>query len=39
VPLIAYAIFGPSRIMVLGPTRRSPLLVAAILPLATANPG
>ncbi|HAN36523.1 MAG TPA: sodium-independent anion transporter, partial [Acidimicrobiaceae bacterium] len=38
VPLIAYAIFGPSRIMVLGPASSlTPLLVAAILPLATAN--
>ena len=38
VPLIAYAIFGPSRIMVLGPdSSLTPLLVAAILPLATAN--
>ena len=38
VPLIAYALFGPSRIMVLGPdSSLTPLLVAAILPLAVAN--
>lgn len=38
VPLLAYAVFGPSRIMVLGPdSSLTPLLVAAILPLAAAN--
>ena len=35
VPLIAYAIFGPSRILVLGPdSALSPLIAAALLPLA-----
>ena len=38
VPLFVYAIFGPSRIMVLGPdSSLTPLLVATILPLAAAN--
>jgi len=38
VPLLVYAIFGPSRIMVLGPdSSLTPLLVAAILPLAAVN--
>ncbi|GAA1469265.1 SulP family inorganic anion transporter [Microbacterium thalassium] len=35
VPLIAYAVFGPSRIMVLGPdSALVPIIGAAILPLA-----
>lgn len=35
VPLLVYAVFGPSRIMVLGPdSSLTPLLVAAIVPLA-----
>lgn len=35
VPLLVYALFGPSRIMILGPdSSLTPLLVAAILPLA-----
>ena len=35
VPLIAYAIFGPSRILVLGPdSSLAPIIAAAILPLA-----
>jgi high affinity sulfate transporter 1 len=38
IPLLAYAVFGPSRIMVLGPdSSLTPLLVATILPLAAAN--
>ncbi len=37
-PLLAYAIFGPSRILVLGPdSSLSPLIAAAILPLAAAG--
>ncbi len=38
IPLFVYALFGPSRIMVLGPdSSLTPLLVATILPLAAAN--
>jgi high affinity sulfate transporter 1 len=38
IPLFVYAVFGPSRIMVLGPdSSLTPLLVATILPLAAAN--
>ena len=35
MPLLVYALFGPSRIMILGPdSSLTPLLIAAILPLA-----
>jgi high affinity sulfate transporter 1 len=35
VPLLAYALFGPSRILVLGPdSALAPIIAAAILPLA-----
>jgi len=35
LPLIAYAVFGPSRILVLGPdSALAPIIAAAILPLA-----
>ena len=38
VPLLVYAIFGPSRIMVLGPdSSLTPLLVAAMLPVVATN--
>lgn len=38
IPLIAYAIFGPSRILVLGPdSALAGLIAAAILPLAAGN--
>ncbi len=38
VPLVAYAIFGPSRIMVLGPdSALAALVAAAILPLAAGS--
>src|SRR5512136_2987414 len=38
VPLIAYAIFGPSRILVLGPgSALAALIAATILPLAGGN--
>ena len=38
VPLIAYAIVGPSRVLVLGPdSALAPMIVAALLPLAAAN--
>ncbi|HEY5852796.1 MAG TPA: SulP family inorganic anion transporter, partial [Aldersonia sp.] len=38
VPLLAYAVFGPSRILVLGPdSSLAPIIAAAILPLAVAG--
>ena len=38
IPLIAYAIFGPSRIMILGPdSALAGLIAAAIIPLAAGN--
>ncbi len=40
VPLLAYALFGPSRILVLGPdSSLAPMIAAAILPLAAGDPG
>jgi high affinity sulfate transporter 1 len=40
VPLVIYAIVGPSRILVLGPdSSLAPLIAAAILPLAAGNEG
>ncbi|PZV18922.1 MAG: sodium-independent anion transporter [Pseudanabaena sp.] len=39
VPLIAYAIFGPSRILVLGPdSALIPLISATVIPLANGDP-
>ncbi len=39
IPLLAYAVVGPSRIMVLGPdSSLTPLIAAAVLPLAAGNP-
>lgn len=39
VPLVAYAIFGPSRILVLGPdSSLAPIIAATILPLAMGDP-
>src|SRR5246500_5136527 len=39
VPLLAYALFGPSRILVLGPdSSLAPLILATIAPLATGDP-
>ncbi len=39
VPLVAYAIFGPSRILVLGPdSSLAPLIAATVLPLAADDP-
>ncbi len=39
VPLIAYAIFGPSRILVLGPdSALIPLIASTVIPLANGNP-
>ncbi len=38
VPLLAYAVFGPSRILVLGPdSALAPVIAAAILPLAVGS--
>jgi len=38
VPLLAYALFGPSRILVLGPdSSLGPMIAATILPLAGAH--
>jgi len=40
VPLIAYAIFGPSRILVLGPdSSLAPILLGVVLPLSAGDPG
>src|SRR5215207_3945528 len=40
IPLVIYAIVGPSRILVLGPdSSLAPLIAAAILPLAAGNEG
>ena len=40
VPLLVYALVGPSRILVLGPdSSLAPLIAAAILPLAAGNEG
>lgn len=39
IPLLVYAIAGPSRIMVLGPdSSLTPLIAVAVVPLATGNP-
>lgn len=39
VPLLAYALFGPSRILVLGPdSSLAPIIAASILPLAAGDP-
>ena len=39
VPLAAYALFGPSRILVLGPdSSLAPLIAATIIPLAAGDP-
>jgi high affinity sulfate transporter 1 len=39
VPLIAYAIFGPSRILVLGPdSSLAPIILGVVLPLSMADP-
>jgi high affinity sulfate transporter 1 len=38
VPLLAYALFGPSRILVLGPdSSLAPMIAAAVVPLAAGN--
>src|SRR5262245_25304279 len=39
VPLLAYALFGPSRILVLGPdSSLAPLILAVVLPLSAGDP-
>ncbi|HSC84134.1 MAG TPA: SulP family inorganic anion transporter, partial [Pseudomonas sp.] len=39
VPLLAYALFGPSRILVLGPdSALAPLILAVVLPLSGGDP-
>ena len=39
VPLLAYAVFGPSRILVLGPdSSLAPLILAVVLPLSGGDP-
>ena len=39
VPLLAYAVFGPSRVLVLGPdSSLAPMIAAAVLPLALGDP-
>jgi len=39
VPLLAYAVFGPSRILVLGPdSSLAPLVAATVIPVAGADP-
>jgi high affinity sulfate transporter 1 len=40
VPLLAYAVFGPSRILVLGPdSSLAAVILAVVLPLAAGDPG
>src|SRR5262244_1389352 len=39
VPLLAYALFGPSRILILGPdSALAPVILAVVLPLAGGDP-
>ena len=39
VPLLAYALFGPSRILVLGPdSSLAPMIAAAVIPMAAGDP-
>jgi len=40
VPLVAYALFGPSRILVLGPdSSLAPIILGVVLPLSAGDPG
>ena len=40
IPLIAYALFGPSRILVLGPdSSLAPIILGVVLPLSAGDPG
>ncbi len=39
IPLLVYALFGPSRILVIGPdSSLAPMIAAAVLPFAASNP-
>lgn len=39
IPLLAYAVFGPSRVLIIGPdSSLAPMIAAAILPLAGKDP-
>ncbi len=39
LPLLVYAVFGPSRVLILGPdSTLAPMIAAAVLPLAAARP-
>ena len=39
VPLLAYALFGPSRILVLGPdSALAPVILTVVLPLSAGDP-
>ncbi|MDR7080986.1 high affinity sulfate transporter 1 [Arthrobacter ginsengisoli] len=39
IPLLAYAVFGPSRVLIIGPdSSLAPMIAAAILPLASKDP-
>ena len=39
IPLLAYAVFGPSRVLIIGPdSSLAPMIAAAILPLAATEP-
>ncbi len=39
VPLLAYALFGPSRVLILGPdSALAPIIAASIIPLAAGDP-
>ena len=39
IPLLAYALFGPSRILVLGPdSSLAPIILGVVLPLAAGSP-
>jgi len=40
IPLLAYALFGPSRILVLGPdSSLAPIILGVVLPLSAGDPG
>jgi high affinity sulfate transporter 1 len=40
IPLLVYAVFGPSRILVMGPdSALAPLIAAAVIPLSAGDPG
>ena len=40
IPLIAYALFGPSRILVLGPdSSLAPMILGVVVPLSAGDPG